>query len=156
MNIFILDNDPVQAARMQCDKHCVKMILESAQILAAVHHRYGNHSVRYKETHKNHPCTKWAGATSSNYGWLWQHGLELCREYTRRYGKTHACEQLFHGELSQIPFGLPVDGLTKFVQAMPEEFKHEDAVMAYRQYYKEAKQDIAVWNHGSAPAWWTA
>jgi len=28
MNIFILDEDPKVAARMQCDKHVVKMIVE--------------------------------------------------------------------------------------------------------------------------------
>ena len=37
MNIFILDNDPVIAAQMQCDKHVVKMIVESAQMLSTVH-----------------------------------------------------------------------------------------------------------------------
>jgi len=35
MNIFILDNNPKLAAQYHCDKHCVKMILESAQLLCA-------------------------------------------------------------------------------------------------------------------------
>ena len=29
MNIFYLDKDPKEISEMQCDKHCVKMILES-------------------------------------------------------------------------------------------------------------------------------
>ena len=33
MNIFVLDENPVIAAKMACDKHIVKMILESAQML---------------------------------------------------------------------------------------------------------------------------
>ena len=33
MNIFYVDRDPVKAAQMMCDKHIVKMILESAQML---------------------------------------------------------------------------------------------------------------------------
>ena len=37
MNIFILDEDPVQAAQLQCDKHVVKMIVESAQMLSTAH-----------------------------------------------------------------------------------------------------------------------
>ena len=37
MNIFILNNDPVLAAQEQCDKHVVKMIVESAQMLSTVH-----------------------------------------------------------------------------------------------------------------------
>jgi hypothetical protein len=37
MNIFVLSDDPVQAAQDQCDKHVVKMIVESAQMLSTVH-----------------------------------------------------------------------------------------------------------------------
>ena len=37
MNIFYLDRDPKIAAQMMCDKHVVKMILESAQILSTAH-----------------------------------------------------------------------------------------------------------------------
>ena len=33
MNIFVVDEDPVIAARQLCDKHVVKMILETAQML---------------------------------------------------------------------------------------------------------------------------
>ena len=33
MNIFYVDKDPVKAAKMLLDKHVVKMILESAQML---------------------------------------------------------------------------------------------------------------------------
>ena len=37
MNIFILDNNPIKAAQQQCDKHVVKMIVESGQMLSTVH-----------------------------------------------------------------------------------------------------------------------
>ena len=37
MNIFVLDRNPVIAAQMQCDKHIVKMIVESGQMLSTVH-----------------------------------------------------------------------------------------------------------------------
>ena len=37
MNIFYLDKDPIIAAQMSCDKHVVKMILESAQMLCSTH-----------------------------------------------------------------------------------------------------------------------
>ena len=49
MNIFYLDPDPVAAAQMQCDKHVVKMALETAQILSTV---LGG---PYKPTHAKHP-----------------------------------------------------------------------------------------------------
>ena len=37
MNIFYLDKRPDDAAKMHCDKHCVKMILEYAQMLSTAH-----------------------------------------------------------------------------------------------------------------------
>ena len=36
MNIFVLDTNPITAAQMQCDKHVVKMVLETAQILSTI------------------------------------------------------------------------------------------------------------------------
>ena len=61
MNIFVLDQCPVESARMLCDKHIVKMPLESTQMLSSVWHRYGHgDKVQYKEAFKNHPCTLWA------------------------------------------------------------------------------------------------
>ena len=36
MNIFVLDRNPTIAAQMACDKHVVKMILETAQMLCTV------------------------------------------------------------------------------------------------------------------------
>jgi len=38
MNIFYLDSDPVKAAQIQYNKHVVKMILESAQMLCIKKH----------------------------------------------------------------------------------------------------------------------
>ena len=58
MNIFYLDKDPYKAASHFYDKHKVKMILESAQILCTAHHVYGNSDdVPYKQAHLNHPST---------------------------------------------------------------------------------------------------
>ena len=47
MNIFYLDSDPVKAAQIQYNKHVVKMILESAQMLCTAHHHYAE-SLEYK------------------------------------------------------------------------------------------------------------
>jgi len=38
VNIFYLDHDPVFAARAHCDRHVVKMILETAQLLSSAWH----------------------------------------------------------------------------------------------------------------------
>ena len=54
MNIFVLDYDTKVCAQMHCDKHCVKMILETAQLLCGVHHMTGGEAP-YGLSHKNHP-----------------------------------------------------------------------------------------------------
>ena len=92
MNIFVVDENPVAAARQLCNRHIIKMPLETAQIMCAVLHRHGKEDTIYKPTHAKHPSVLWAGDSRNNFIWLAQHGMELCREYTRRYGKTHKCE----------------------------------------------------------------
>ena len=158
MNIFILDESPIISAQMQCDKHIVKMPLETAQMLCSVWHRYGQGmNVPYKEAHKNHPCTLWAGNDGANYDWLWQHGMELCFEYTRRYNKIHKCQQVIM-DLSLSDCVLGFDNIrTPHPQCMPEEYKcaSDDAVLAYRKYYVNDKKDIAKWEKSRpAPDWY--
>ena len=66
MNIFFLDNDIRKCAIYHCDKHVVKMTLETAQLLCGVHHIIGG-DAPYKLSHKNHPCSIWARESLSNY-----------------------------------------------------------------------------------------
>ena len=82
MNIFVLDESPVVSAKYACDKHVVKMILESAQMLCAIH---PEGTAPYKRSYYNHPCTKWARESFENYDWLIRHAYALCAEYSRRY-----------------------------------------------------------------------
>ena len=160
MNIFVLDEDPVIAAQMQCDKHIVKMPLETAQMLCSVWHRYGlGDKVPYKEAHKKHPCTLWAGDSMDNYNWLWLHGMELCFEYTRRYNKIHKCQQVIMDLSYPSPSKFNFDNYfgTPHPQCMPDEYKcaSDDAVLAYRKYYVNDKKDIAKWEKGrDAPDWY--
>lgn len=154
MNIFVLDLDPRQAAADQCDKHVVKMILETAQILSTVHHGYGS-TAPYKATHRHHPSTRWAAASKANYDWLHAHLRALLAEYTDRYGKQHAVETkgVVHALLAPPP-GIPDVGLTPFAQAMPDEYRRpDDPVAAYRAYYQGAKADFARWKTGKVPGW---
>ena len=56
MNIFCLDEDPIKAVQMMCDKHIVKMILESAQLMSTAHRELDGDNANenlYKSTHKN-------------------------------------------------------------------------------------------------------
>ncbi len=155
MNIFILSKKPKTAARMQCDKHVVKMILESTQMLSTAHHIHGSRvklSTIYRPAYQNHPCTVWARQTFGNYQWLLAHAEALAQEYTRRYGKTHKSSRLIAGSLQYNP--CPKGRRTAFAQAMPDKYKvHGDAVQAYRQYYiHEKTRAIAMtWRTRSVP-----
>ena len=144
MNIFILHLIPTICAKMHCDKHVVKMILETCQMLCAVWHvadpEYTVFEPPYKLAHKNHPCTIWTRTSIGNYNWLCQLGLELCKEYTHRYGKIHASEKHIRELSTKVP-PIPDIGFTTPAQAMPDVYKienptgPEDVVDAYRAYY---------------------
>ena len=159
MNIFYLDHDPVVAAQMMCDKHVVKMILESAQMLSTAHRvldgdDIANSKGLYKMAHKNHPSTVWVRANSKNYEWLWEHMEALMKEYTHRYGKHHATERLIH-YLWEFPKNISHgDGeFTDPPQCMPDYCKNDDAVSAYQTYYILEKSDFATWKRRDKPEW---
>jgi len=157
MNIFMLDTNPKLAARYHNDRHCVKMILESAQLLSTAHFVLdGISSTTLRPTHINHPCALWVRSGPVAYNWTSELMYWLLREYTARYGKVHAYEELWP-LLAHHPSGLPtrVTFLGDAPQCMPEEYKnHGNPVAAYRRYYFGAKQHIAQWKCGE-PVWWT-
>ena len=133
MNIFYLDKDPRKAAEYQYNKHVVKMILETAQILCTAHHCIMGEDadVPYKSTHRNHPSTLWAGESAQNYEWLYRHFIALCEEYTKRYSKTHLSYIRCKDKVNMLPGGMLETGLTEMPQCMPDEYKDECSVQAY-------------------------
>ena len=146
MNIFVLDRSPILAARYQCDKHVVKMVLESAQILSTIN------GGPYRPTHVKHPCVLWTKECSANYSWLVLHAIALCDEYTYRYGKRHKSQDVIE-LLSYIPKDMPREDITPFVQCMPELYRGEDAVEAYRRYYVGDKARFARLTRREVPRW---
>jgi len=153
MNIFFLHLDTEECAKMHVDKHVVKMILEHTQLLCSVHHiTHSEYIPPYKLTHKNHPCSIWTRESLSNYKYLIKLTKELCKEYTYRYGKVHKCEQYIDLLNNNLP---PIEdiGFTKPRQAMPNEYKEEDSIMAYRNYYFYGKQHIHTWKKRDSPEW---
>lgn len=153
MNIFFLDLDPKKCAQYHCDKHCIKQLLEAAQLLCSVHWTLGSEAP-YKLTHKNHPCAKWARQSDENYGYLCEIGLALCKEYTYRYAKVHKSQAIIEWCANNVPL-LPRDvGLTKPAMAMPDEYKIGlSVVQSYRNYYNGAKADFAKWTKREIPQW---
>ena len=143
MNIFYLDKDPIAAAVVQYNKHVVKMILESAQMLCAAHHILGNpDDVPYKLAHKNHPCTIWVRENSLHYDWLYEHMMALGDEYTARYNKTHmSINKCKH--LNIHPRNIPHETFEQPPQCMPDEYKDKCSVQAYWNYYIGEKHVVA-------------
>ena len=152
MNIFFLDFDTQKCAEYHCDKHVVKMILETAQLLCGVHHM--TPQVPYKLSHKNHPCAIWVRESLSNYLYLCDLGLELCKEYTYRYGKRHKSQDVIEWCLDNKPNIHDVD-FTAPPKAMPDEYKVEDVIESYRNYYRGAKSGFAVWKKRNIPEWFS-
>ena len=175
MNIFVLDNNPTIAAQLQCDKHVVKMIVESAQMLSTAHRvldgklyydlsSNGRKIARfhlddetyYKAVHMNHPSTKWTCETVENYNWHYKHFIALCGEYTFRYGKVHATETRLSKLLATPPKNIPSGKLTPFKLAMkanPECIK-ECPVESYQRYYAtKVDRFKMVWSKRQVPEW---
>ena len=152
MNIFVLDNNPKQCAIYHNNKHCIKQLLETAQLLCGVHWVEGGEAP-YKLSHKNHPSAIWTRDCIENYIWLCDLGLELCNEYTYRYGKRHKSEDIIEWCLLNVP-NIPEKGdITPFALAMPDECKVGDAVASYRVYYMVEKRGFANWKNREVPQW---
>ena len=164
MNIFYLDSDPVVCARYHNDKHVVKMIVESCQLLSTAHHvlddsiptYHEKKEIIYKATHKNHPSGIWTRESAKNYKWLWQLTKALCAEYTHRYGKIHKCESSGLLDFLQTP-PVNINKAGEFTTpplAMPDDCKiSEDAIASYKQYYMKHKHHIANWKNREIPDW---
>ena len=158
MNIFVLDQDPRKAAQYHTDKHVIKMILESAQLMAGAIHECGYNDDApprnlYRPTHLNHPCALWARQSISNWLWLRRLMINLNSEYVHRYNNGNHASFIL---AKQWPNPMLHDeGLTPFTQAMPEEYRNPDPVAAYRAYYLGAKVQGATWKVRGAPTWVT-
>lgn len=179
MNIFVLDKNPAEAARLQCDKHVVKMIVESAQMLSTAHrmldgdleittNKNGRKSRywrlrddrelhMYKAVHYHHPCTVWTMESKANYIWHYEHFLALCNEYRYRYGKVHMTDAKLRYKLNRTPDNINDGEMTCFKLAMqsnPECMHPEDPVRSYREFYQtKQKRFKMAWTRRSIPEW---
>tara|TARA_Y100001963_G_scaffold152036_1_gene236083 strand:- start:1288 stop:1806 length:519 start_codon:yes stop_codon:yes gene_type:complete len=166
MNIFCLDKDPVKAAQMMCDKHIVKMLLESAQLMCTAHRELDVSSqimpdidkLLYKSTHKNHPSAKWVRESAYNYRWLYLHWVAMNDEYKLRYNKkvNHKSFDRLNEFLKNPPNNAPLNKIgTLPTPAMPDECKIPgDVVESYRNYYIKVKKDICTWKIPSRKPDW--
>ena len=163
---------------MHNDKHCVKMILEYAQLLSTAHRildgtistgltKTGRKktvyaladqrdSILYSATHVNHPSATWVRQSDRNYVWL-QNLLEaLCLEYTYRYGKIHKVQSSgLTGALQKLPTNIPQKPFTEPTPAMPDDVKIVgNSLASYRNYYIKNKTHLANWKKRPIPEWY--
>ena len=179
MNIFYLDKDPIKAAEYSCDKHVVKMILESAQMLCTAHRvqdgemvvgksATGRKRTTYKHPNSNmdkilygagwlkHPSCAWVMEITYNFLWLYKHMMALGDEYTKRYGKKHLTIEKLGDLLKNPPKNSPINKIgTDATPAMPDECKVPgDVVASYRKYYIMKKKSFATWRApAQTPKW---
>lgn len=133
MNIFYINEDPIKAAQELADDHIRKMQIESAQMCCTAHWETGGEAP-YKRAHKNHPSTKWTRESIQHYRWLVAHGLEICNEFVKRYGKPHKTQEVLEWCKNNEP-NIPNNGFKVPPQCMPEEYKMEDTLEAYKRFY---------------------
>jgi hypothetical protein len=79
-------------------------------------------------------------------------GLELCYEYTYRYGKRHKSQDVIEWCVTNKP-NIQDIGYTEPPKAMPDEYKVDSVVESYRNYYRGAKVSFAVWKNRKKPFW---
>lgn len=152
LNIFYLDHDPAICAKLHCDKHVVKMVLEYAQLLSTAHHVAGSwKKPMYRPTHVNHPSAVWVRASENNYNWLYCLFIATCEEYTHRYGKVHKTDSKLREALRAVPVSGQGQPFTQPAQAMPDACKRSCSIDAYRTYYREHKSDIATYKNREVP-----
>lgn len=176
MNIFFLDRDPAIAATYHNDKHVVKMVLESAQLLSTAHRildgqlvagksKTGRNvkrwilnddreAILYKAGHVNHPSSVWVRANIDHYRFLYDLLYFLIGEYKYRYGgKSHKCEELLM-PLLNAPHNIPIVDWQDPPRAMPDDCKVESVVESYQKYYMTHKRKMASWKLRGAPHWY--
>ena len=174
MNIFYLDNNTTKCAEMHVDKHCVKMILEYAQLLSTAHRvidgvEYVDASsgrkmkrwklgtsyddILYQATHINHPSAIWARQSYDNYMWLRSLLYRLCKEYTYRYGKVHKVESSgLYEALSYAPINIKLGKFTEPTPAMDNKYIVQgDSIKSYKNYYNNAKRHLFSWKKRTVP-----
>ena len=166
MNIFFLHRDPQWAANALCDKHVPKMLLESAQMLSTAVHQHQSEFQKklcdeekkvtpnslYKSAYPNHPMTKWVGFNRDCFRWALENAVFISQEYCKRFKKLHKSSAVINtiydnNYIDDIP-----DGFFKEPpQCMPDEYKCDDYIQSYKNYYVGEKKRFAKYTAVDTP-----
>jgi len=177
MNIFVTDDDPIQAAHELCDKHVrSKMQIEGAIMLA---HAFPQEVLDHPSTPRTstgkprrrgkgyfkHQCSIWARETKDNFMWLVDHTLEMFTERMFRWPDSNEhftksfiqwCKDNVHNTI------MTSTGLTEYAVAISDDcdcrkvnknFNDLPVVEQYRQYIIHDKP-FANWTVRNKPSWY--
>ena len=80
----------------------------------------------------------------------------MAEEFEYRYKNRHKSSEVieFIYTNNMGPKAKWFGYVTTFAQAMPDQYKHKDAVKAYRAYYIGEKKRFAKWTNRTPPKWW--
>jgi hypothetical protein len=142
MNIFAIEGDTEtgaidweKSAQSQDNLRVVKMILESCQILSTVLNEQGM-KAPYRSFNPKHPSCLWAAESCNNFMNLAIHCQAMIDEYEHRLDKTHKCTNVLQTLVEMVdPDLFPQMECTPLRLAMPDEFKDDNPVIAYRKFY---------------------
>lgn len=152
MNIFHLDKNPMICARYHCDKHVVKMILETAQMLSTAYQRhFGINNELYKPAYPKHPMTLWVGDSKENFLWALDLLNHLLNQYTLRYKKIHSTNRIYDILISLDINNFVSKGFTNPPLCMPDIYKCNDYVLSYKNYYINEKKRFAKYTFVESP-----
>ncbi len=173
MNIFVLDEDPVRAAQMQCNAHVTKMLIEQAQLLCFAHlvvntdKRWLKRNITFKlnKSHAGHPCTLWLMDDPTHYAWGYRLLKALIAEYDYRYDGLRLGKYANIVKMVDALANIPGTNLTvPQVRRKPQEYVlamgrapeciGEYAVESYRRFYIANKNEFAKWTRREIPDWY--
>lgn len=154
MNIFILHADAKDNAKLYCNSHIIKMILESVQILCSVSHLKGV-DAPYKLTHENHPCVKWVLQSEAHWDMLVNMVTELNNEYKFRYNKSNN-HKSYDVMVNLVKSKFDRKEATGKFFAVVDEVKLlglVDTIKEYRKYYKSKYNEMKMtWKNRDIPS----
>ena len=182
MNIFFLSWDPDECARLYCDQHVNKILLEIVQMLYTAWHflghpswiegapkrRSGDRGYRPVSNPK-HAMVMWVRSHESNYIWTAKLGMALAIEFNHRFGKIHACTKHIMWLYSNIPLnfqevrnekayycssGYPGDVVTPVPECMDPKFHNPNLLVANHKNYIETKVVFGRWKRQSSHNYW--
>jgi len=156
VNIFHLHKDTEICARYHCDKHVVKMILETGQMLSTAYQRHcGIDDSLYKPAYAKHPMTIWVGESLGNYLWSLDLLGHLLNQYRYRYNnKVHSTGRILNNLLKLTDKVKDKFKYKSFLippLCMPDEYKEDNYIQSYRNYYVGEKKRFAKYTLVDTP-----